>query len=293
MAIYDANGNQLLAIYEASGNELDSGYDAEGNVIYTKSEPSPSLDDDEYLIKVMTYNVQYFSALNANEAMQAEIISKYEPDIIGFQEFNRAYSIPSLAQTLLADYSDIQLGVSIPNNLAMASKSVSFQNLTSRVYTQQNGEKRAWMKAYIPFHGINLCLMNTHLIVDDLDVRYAQMAEYVEKSADDEYVIMTGDFNIYAADTSSPAWINMYKPLVDAGYNLANCSDDNNFNWTYTNTSLQNKLISPDCLDNIITTSNIRIVRTYYDMTKYDYVTNQSIDHIPIICELAVKIPQS
>lgn len=41
MAIYDAQGNQLLAVYDAEGNSLDYAYDAEGNVLFQK-------DADEY-----------------------------------------------------------------------------------------------------------------------------------------------------------------------------------------------------------------------------------------------------
>lgn len=286
MPIYDAEGKQLFACYDANGDALDHAYDASGNLIWSASY-------DTYPLIVMSYNVQDFTALNANQSMQAEIVSKYNPDIIGFQEFYRSATIPSIAQNILANYADIQLGPTVQNYVAMASKSIQFQNLTTGLYETQHGENRGWMKAYIPFHGKNICVVNTHLEVAYADTRYAQMQELFDMVQNEEYLIAIGDFNHYSNDTSSANWINMYKPLIDAGYHLANCKNDDDFNWTFANTSVNNVLQAPNAPDNIITSSNIDIVTTHYDMTKYDYVTTQNIDHIPMICELSVKIPSN
>lgn len=276
--IYDVSGNELSSAYELNGTSLSEAFDIDGEQIFP---------DSTGTLKVMTYNVQWFSDLNSNQSMQNKIISDYNADIIGFQEFSKTSSIPSVGQNVLTNY-QITLS-SAYNYLAMAYK-YNINDIIDQAFTNQDTrEQRRYMKCHIPFGDVSICWINTHLSVYDSAVRYAQMGEVLAMAEQEEYCIMTGDFNHYSNNTSSSDWINMYKPFLDGGYHIANCNNDNDFHWTYTNTSISNVLQAPNCPDNIITTGNIDIISTTYDMTKFQYVTTQNIDHIPVFCVLNIN----
>ena len=283
MAVYDISGDNINLIYDDDGDALAQAYDTDGNIVYTAEPPT---------LKVMTYNVQYFSKINSQSAMQSEIIQKYAPDIIGLQEIGGG-TMPSVGVNVLNGYQYQVLGIQT-NKTALASK-IALEDATSAIFANQGSETRGYNKAYIDFLGKRICWLNAHLEVSNATPRYAQMAELFAMAEQEQYCILTGDFNQYSNSTASSDWQNMYKQFVDAGYHLANCEDNDHFVWTYSSKSTATGLddttafYAPNCPDNIIASSNINIINVSFDDTKLSYLNGQTIDHIPIIAELQIS----
>ena len=85
-------------------------------------------------------------------------------------------------------------------------------------------------------------------------------------------------------------YIGIFKPFVDAGYNLANSTTEKGFTktWTTSATATSTAEMTYPC-DNIITSSNIDINSVVFDDTKFSYLNGQSIDHIPLIAEVTIS----
>jgi len=276
MPIYDFEGNTLSSALDIQGNMLSNVYDVYGNPILAKT------------LKVMTYNTQWFNGINSQQAMQELIINNNNPHIIGFQEFSRNGQIGNVAETALLNYRYRQMSNHY-NYLFMASK-LPLSNIEIADFVHQSGETRAYMKCEINVYGKNITWINTHIDYISNVNQYAQMQEIFEMAEQAEYCIITGDFNSDALSTSDSDYINLYKPFVDAGYNLANSTAERGFTKTWTDSATAT---SPSemttATDNIITSENITIDSVVFDTTKFSYLNGQPIDHIPIIANLTIN----
>ena len=100
-----------------------------------------------------------------------------------------------------------------------------------------------------------------------------------------------GDFNV--ADChgkASDEYIANIKPFIDEGYHSANCSDQHGFLATYYNGTSVNNYNICECIDEIITTSNIDINMVTVDKQKSDANTDGlALDHLPIIAHCRVN----
>lgn len=290
MAIYDKNGNEIFAVYDKSGNPLSQAFNKDGEVIYPT----------DVRLKVMTYNVQWFTGINSQQTMQDIIINGNEPDIIGFQEISKNGTIPTVGNNVLTNYNYKQLSNHV-NYIAFASKipmsniiTADFENQSDLEASQYN-ETRAYMVADIEVNGKTVKWLNTHLCVLERVVRFAQFEELLDIA--DGYisqgypVIMTGDFNsTNALSTEGVDYINMYKLCVDKGYNLANCTTERGFTKTCSALTTASSLSDLEkALDNIIVSSDITILSVVFDTTKFSYLNGSPIDHIPIIATLQVN----
>lgn len=278
MAIYDIDGNPIQVAYNADGNPLAEAYDADGNPLYESSNQ----------IVVMTYNPQWFTGINGQQAMQNLIVSRNNPHIIGFQEFSKNGSVSTVASNMLTDYSYTQMS-SHYNYLYMASK-IPMSNIQMADFVNQRGETRAYMKCDIQVDGKTITWINTHLDYQYDSTQYAQMQEIFAIAEQCDYCIITGDFNNWATSIADADYIGLYKPFVDAGYNLANCTAERGFTKTWTDSSIAtspSEMTYPT--DNIITSSNISIDSVTFDTTKFSYLNGNSIDHIPIVAQLTVN----
>lgn len=284
MAIYDKNGNPISGAFDVAGETLGQVYDIEKN----------PLIDGKMSLKVMTYNAQWFTKINAQAAMQAAIINKYDADIIGFQEFSQDGIVPEVGQGVLTRYDDIRLSNHM-NYLGIASK-IDLYNVTSTDFVNQDpedisryGETRAYMKAYFDFNDKTICFINTHLAVITPSYIYAQMGELFDLAEDEEYVIITADFNTSFSSFSSETYLNTFKQFVDGGYNLANNSPaagiTNTFSSLTTAASLADLKTNPD---SIITSANIDIKNRTFDTIKLDYLDGNPIDHIAVAANLLI-----
>ena len=275
MAVYEKNGTQIFQIYDVNGTLLNQAYDIDGN---------PLLATDPNFT-VMSYNVQWFSGLNSNKSMQESILAEYDADIIGLQELGS--SMPSLGTELLSDYQYITLGNQY-NKTGMASK-YALENVVSETFTHQSGETRGYQKAYFTAHGKTICWVNTHLETSSHEAaKVAQAQEVFELVQNEQYFIITGDFNTVCKSIYDTEYTTILKQFIDAGYNSANCSSQHGFLNTWTDGSTASGTWYP--CDHVITSRNIGIVDVIVDTTKIDVAaqTGQSIDHLPIIARLTV-----
>ena len=146
------------------------------------------------------------------------------------------------------------------------------------------------MMADITVGGKTITWINTHLCYLTQSVKFLQMAEVLALAETKDYVIITGDFNSMAETINDTEYTNMFKPFVDAGYNLANCTLERGFTKTWTDSVTATSLSDfSTTTDNIITSSNIQIQSVIYDVTKLSYLDGNKIDHIPLIAELVIN----
>ena len=288
MSIYDINGNAMDSAYSKSGQSLDAAFNIDGEQVFP----------DSVTLKVMTYNVQWFTLLNSQQTMQAAIINGNNADVIGFQEMSKNGTIPTVGNNVLTAYSTKKLS-NHKNYLGMASKLPlsnyvisDFSNQDPQDASQYN-EIRAYMVADISAGGKVIKWINTHLCLLTQSIKWLQMSEIKALAdgfvAEGYPVIITGDFNSYALSVEDDDYINMYKPFVDDGYNLANCDDITGFTKTWTDstsaTSLSEMTWATDC---IIVSSDVSIDSVVFDTTKFSYLDGNPIDHIPIIATLTI-----
>lgn len=284
MSVFNVLGSPTDVAYAVGGTTLSQAYDIDRNPLLGTRLP----------LNVMTYNVQWFTRINSQTAMQRSIIDRYTPSIIGMQEFSLDGNIPAIGQQVLSDYSTIVLSNHV-NYLGIASK-LPLTGTTSTDFVNQDpedmsryGETRAYMKTYFTFNGKRICFINTHLAVITASYIYAQMAEVFAIAEQEEYVIITADFNTNFSSFSGVTYQNTFKQFVDAGYNLVNNAPDvgitNTYSSSATATSLSQLTSNPD---SIIVSHNIGIANRYFDTTKFSYLDGNPIDHIAVAATLMI-----
>ena len=290
MAIYDASGTQLYSAYDASGTELLNAYDANGNVIFTS---------DPLSLKVMTYNVggwytgRGYSVPSEWDseyyALQNGILDEYKPDILCIQEYRDAFTTGG--RTALSvlnpyfDYIQTDRGTNDYMGHAVCSK-YPIISVTDHRYTNENG--RYYMDAVINVNGQQVHVICTHLSTDQAKrkVQAKELFDYVQTL---DSFMACGDYNTtYADSTAGEEYTDVYLQYINAGYNLANCSEQHGFNYTFFSpTSLLWR-----CLDNIITSADIAINSITVDQTKVEHPISEDpnwlIDHLPLIAEVTI-----
>lgn len=273
MAVYDKNGEQIGNVYSKTGAFLEQAYDIEGNELI-----------DSGSLVVMSYNVQQFGGLNANVSMQTEILNTYEPDIIGFQEVS-GWNISGV----LDDYDYAYLGLETGMAPAVVSK-MPLSDVTCELFEHQNPQGGVrYQKCYFSKAGKTICWMNTHLAESSYEsAKVAEAQEVFELVQNEEYFIVTGDFNTRCKSVNDTEYTTIMKQFVDAGYNIANCTEQFGFKDTWTSGSTASGTWLP--CDHIITSANISMNSVFVDTTKIDVAaeTGQSIDHLPIIAYLTI-----
>lgn len=277
MAVYDIDGANTSTVYEVDGSTLTQAYDIDGEELLSNSN-----------LVVMSYNVQWFSALNGNEEMQQGIIGEYNADIIGLQELTKTGTIPSVGTTVLSDYPYKYIGTQ-SNRTGLASKR-ALSNVSSSLFSTQASEQRGYQKAYLTVGDKTICWVNTHLETSSYEnVKVAQAAELFDLVENEEYFIITGDFNTVCKSVNDTEYTTIMKQFIDAGYNSANCSQQHGFLDTWTDGNTASGTWYP--CDHIITSANISIDEVIVDETKIGVAaqTGQTIDHLPIIAYLTIS----
>lgn len=278
MAVYDIDGNLLTSIYDINGNVLNHAYNIDGEPLVGGAD-----------LTVMTYNYMWCQNRNGL-ALQQAILFKYDPDIIGIQEAgNRSTrEFPSVAAQSLYNYPYKELS-DYYNYNGLASK-LLLSDVTDNQYSVQSGsEKWTYQKCHVTVGGKTIAWFNTHLHYDSATRRYEETAELLAAANQEEYVIITGDFNMYGQDMDSADYIGIGKPFVDAGYKLANWTEQN-FVMTWTDSSTATSLSEfLDACDNIIVSSNIDFLNITFDTTKLQSEYTGVIDHIPVIATIRIN----
>ena len=289
MSIYRINGVALSDAFSVDGNALSAAYDISGELVFP----------DETALKVMSYNVQWFTKINAQQGMQNIIINGNAPNIIGFQEISQNGTIPSVGVNVLTQYPTKKLS-NHKNYLAMASKLPlsnyiinDFENQDPEDLSRYN-ETRAYMVADVSYLGRTIKWINTHLSPLTQSYRWLQMGEiftiasgYVSQ---DYPVILTGDFNSNATSVEDGDYINMYKQFVDAGYHMVNSSQESGFTKTFSSLTTATSLADlTKTHDNIIVSPDITIESVLFDTTKFSYLNGDPIDHIAVVAVLTFQ----
>lgn len=279
MPVYDVYGHDLgQSVYALDSSPLNQAYDINGNPLFTTSSG----------LVVMSYNVQWFSELNANQEMQTEIIETYLPNIIGLQELSFTNSMPALGQVLFSDYPYSAIGTQ-QNKSGIVSK-IALSGVTSVLYsTQASADTRGYQKAYFQFNGKTICWLNTHLETSSYEsAKVAQAHELFEAVQNEDYFIITGDFNTVCKSVNDTEYTTIMKQFIDAGYHSANCSEQHGFIDTWTGGKSASSTWYP--CDHVITSANIDIDNVIVDTSKIDVaaITGQTIDHLPIIAYLTI-----
>lgn len=287
MSIYDINGNALTSANGIDGTTLPQSYDVNGNIIWTRQPNS---------IKVMTYNVGgWYIGSKTNVpadkdaeyyALQNGMISNDDADILCINEYTKQFSkLPRTAISLLEQYYPYiheQGGdtATVTNGRCICSK-YPITNYATHQYSQ-SGSPRYFDTCTITVGNIPITVVVTHLNYNATSdtARVAQLNELISYLQTQERFIACGDFNtLDCKNTSGVDYTKMIVPMLNAGFNLANCSDFG-FLITYSDEPTDTWT---GCLDNIVTSSNINILSATVDTTKLNDNLTERTDHMPLI----------
>ena len=286
MAIYDIYGNELSSVYDIEGHELDNAYDIEGNLVYTK---------EPITLKAMTYNVgQWWYGSGANVpaekdemyyALQNGIIQNANADVLFLNEYRDEFSgTGRTALSLLEQYYPYIETRSGGSGLYIGRAICSKYPLAQYVTHTYSGANY-YDSATITVDGIPITAIVTHLSTNKTN-RLAQLQTLISFLNNQNRFICCGDLNSAVGGseqtTGASDYRDMIVPLLNEGFNLANCSDYG-FLVTYTDGSWSG------CLDNIITSSNISINSAHVDTTKLTDDITDRVDHMPLIAELEIN----
>lgn len=272
--VYDKNGNVLNSVYSKNGEPLSTAYDKDGNVIFSSAD----------LYNIMTFNVQRWAGRNSDNALLNTIFDNYNPVIVGLQECGYQGSATK-GGYVPVPFPYGALGTMATNVTGILSK-IPFTDFECHKYATNSDENREYTKCYIDLGGKKTAWFNTHIqnYSSWYDEKYtagqAQAKELFDAVQEEQTFILTGDFNCFAMNKEHPQYNDFWKQFEDAGYNMANWTDERGFNKTWFNDTTGE---SGNATDNIITSSDIEIVNVIYDRTKIDYQSASVIDHIPVI----------
>ena len=279
MSIYNLDGTEINSAYDIDGTATADVYDVEGNII------------GRDVFTVMTYNVMRWEGLNANKTIQDEAFITRNADIIGIQEWGYNASggsvggIPVLTYLDDCGYSEIEVGTSIYNKNALLSK-LALSSIQEIVFAQDSST--SYQKCYFTYNGKTICWINTHLLTSSQESgKVAEAKVIFDAVENEEYFIITGDFNTVCKSVNDTEYTTIMKQFVDAGYNVGNCSQQFGFIDTWTDGTTINDTWYP--CDIIITSSNINMISVERDMTKVEAATGSVIDHVPFIAYLQIN----
>ena len=292
MSAYNIDGVEIFSANQLDGYQLQQAYDINGHPLFQSEPPTPP-EPTKQPLTVMSYNVQWFTGINSQTDMQQQIISTYNPSVIGLQELTTSGTIPTVGQNVLSGYTYKQLS-NHKNYLGVASKLALYDTTIADFNAQdpddmtQYNETRAYIKTYFDFNGNKICLINTHLALANSYI-YSQFNEIFNIAEQEDYVIITGDFNTAFTAFTDDIYINTFKKFVDAGYNIANNSPDVGITNTYSGrtdaTELSDLRTNPD---SIIVSGNISIDSVVFDTIKLNHLNGNAIDHIAVVANLLI-----
>ena len=242
----------------------------------------------------MSYNVYCFHGINEQLAVQRKIMEKNNAAVIGLQELSTSRHINAVGQAALADYPYKCLSVhsavlGIASKYPLRIRKICDFRAQDPEDMRQFGQTRAYMMADMDIGGKTVTLINAHLCFLTKSVKYEQMRELLDVARGRERVIITGDFNCFMVSPNDAEYVAMYQPFVQAGFHLANC--DGSITKTWTDKKAPRSLADFTYpTDNIITSTDIRIRKVYYDKTKLAYPNGRDdMDHIPVIALVEIK----
>ena len=276
------------SVYDFTGEEISS-YVGK-NLMWT------NLNDDVQVtygganygrtLTIMTYNVQSFNDLNADETMQNNILNEYAPHIIGLQEIGSGL-VEKAATILSPKYWNLHNGSQL--SMTAIATNIPLSNVEYHQFATNGSEVKGYQTAEFMYKGRKVFFINTHLFAaSNASVNAAQAEELFNLVQTKETFIIVGDLNTDCDNTSDTQYINVIKPFVDAGYKLANCSDNDHFIGTWSSGKSAAGPWKPE--DHIITSADFTMSNVRRDTIKIAAAEtqNKTIDHVALICELTL-----
>lgn len=279
MAVYNNNGLVLDSIWDSKGELLSEAYDVNGQLIYT-TEPTIT----EPTFSVMTYNIAVFTSRNTEEII-GNIVNMYNADLIGLQEVQKT-SLSPIFHRVFSDYPYYSIGAQF-NKDAIVSK-YPLSDTIKQIYDYNTLETKGYHKTYFEFQGKRICWFNTHLETTAGGAAKVTQAKQMHSLIlDEEYFVITGDFNTICEDVTHSNYIDIMKPFIDKGCHSMNCSPESGFidtwsdGWDWENY---------DCYpcDHIIVSPTLKFTKTIFDKYKETVLTSEKLDHIPMYAEIAL-----
>lgn len=301
MAIYDAEGNQLSHAYDADGSELSYAYDAEGNIVFQSGDQPPT--PVGIPLKVMTYNVGQWYIGNgsyvpsasdeAYYALHSGILQRANADVLFINEYSATFSgAGRTASSVLSPYFpyiETRSGGSNYNGRTICSK-YPISNYTTHSFS--TGGIQYYDSCEITIDGRVITLVIVHFITNPETTRWTQCQEFVSHLKTLNTFIAGGDYNTGISpdngtdNTESTVYTKYIKSFLDEGFHSANCSD---FGFMVTcNDGVDGEGTDWD-IDNIITSSDIRITSATVDTAKLTDDISAKIDHMPLIATLVIE----
>ena len=289
MSIYNIDGNMCLSAYALDGSGLSSAYDVDGNLVFSSA---------PLTIKAMTYNVGgWYIGSGTNVpadkkdiylALQTGMIEDNDPDILFINEYLANFCADGTsALTILQEYFPYVHTKTNGNygGRAICSK-YPITNYQERSFN--DGTVNYYDSCTITIGNRAITAVVTHLNYNasSQDTRLAQTATLIAYLGTLNTFICGGDFNtINCKSTAGSDYTDVILPLLNAGYNCANCST-HGFLETYSD---QPDATWTGCLDNIITSSNIPITSAHVDTTKLTDDIPDKVDHMPLIATITIN----
>lgn len=282
--IYAVDGQELTGAYSSDGQEITAAYDSDGYTIWE----STVIEPDFY---VMTYNTgDWYTGIgqvppadkeDLYYALQNTMIGNADADIACFNEYRYTMGASGAsAETFLSQWYDhihAESGSSSYYGRAIASK-YPMTDYTVRTYT---GESRYFDSAVITVNNIPITVIVTHLTTASVAARKTEAEELLSYLATLDRFMVFGDLNtINATDKNGDDYIEIIKPFLDAGYKCANNTSTFGFLITYSDAPSGSAYL---CLDNVITSPNIKICNVRVDTTKLHDSLDGTVDHMPLI----------
>lgn len=294
MAIYDSFSNKLNTAYDIKETVLPSAYSVDGSKVFPDEEP---VIPTAYL-KVMSYNVGqwYNGTLTAVPAdqyetyynLQRDMIADNEIDLMACQEYSATFSSGHTTDSVIGEY----FTDSAKNSESGYQRKAIYSNgyiLNDVVNANYEGYTWGYQKARIVVDGKDVWIFNTHLATSSTESQKVAQAQMLfDMVSELERFIIFGDFNTVCLSTSDTEYTTIMKQFVDAGYNVASCSEQFGFNLTWTESTDRTGVWYP--CDHIITSSNIVMSDVMVDYSKVEVssVNGVRIDHCPIVATLGI-----
>lgn len=198
--------------------------------------------------------------VDSTAAAWKKMLQENEIDLICGQEW-----VPYLDEDKTVDANEKIFSQDYPYQYSYGTSTYDGKHIASKteltdaqIISHTSGSGRKYAKAYTTVNGKTVCIMNTHLsFEEDITVsRLHQIQELLAAAKQEEYVIITGDFNVYTPDE--------FQLFADAGYSLANCGAFGEFT-TWPNFGKNPTSTANRCLDNIIVSPSIQIQDAYVE----------------------------
>ena len=206
--------------------------------------------------------------------MQGWLIAAQKPDILGVQEVyvNEKEDYDNLLSVRTADmqYTSFAETIAYPSGgqygIGQISQYEPIKQEVTELYSSDK-EQRCLQKVEYEIDGKRVSVYNTHFSYESATIRKKQFAEVlaVMDADENEYKILTGDFNAQESEFSS----------FKTNYRVINTSATKFYDYSRDR-------ISVSQIDNIIVSKNITVLNARAIPTEYS-------DHYPLFAFLSLK----